>query len=580
MTNGAAELRFGIMCSGTEFADYAATAIERLLEMDRLELVVLIVDDSASHDQSGEHQSGAFDTLKDYSTTIYDRVREMGLREAVDDLAWPAYKKYRGVEACNRPRDLAAELRDVDRLHCEPIVDGYSEYFGDEDLERLREYDLDFVLRRGFGIIRGDVLDVPTYGVWSFHHGDERKYRGGPPGFWEIYDGEPITGAILQRLTDRLDGGIILRRGFFPTIPDHEANVNQAKYGSAEWPAQVARDILRGDDDYLTAEPSSTDAEIYTKPSLGVLCRYLLATETPNVGALGRGVSDWNIGVVDAPIAAVASGQFDAAVDWYPRDDAARAMLADPFGWTIEGQQYVFFEEVVREEDKGRIAVVPYDDGFGSEMRVALEEPFHVSYPYLFEYDDRLYAIPETNAIEELRLYRVRAADEWDYETTIATDVTASDPTIFEHDGRWWLFYTVGDGHASTTAELEIRHAGDPTGNWVPHENNPVKVDVRSARSGGTPFSHDGNLYRPAQYCAGEYGQRVRINEVTELTSTTFAEQSVREIVPQTDSPYPVGRHTLSAFGEQTLIDGKRRMWNEYTVRKRAAQVRDTLLGI
>ena len=47
---------------------------------------------------------------------------------------------------------------------------------------------------------------------------DLEHYRGMPPGFWEVYRGDPVSGVTLQRLTDRLDGGVVLRRGWFKTI--------------------------------------------------------------------------------------------------------------------------------------------------------------------------------------------------------------------------------------------------------------------------------------------------------------------------------------------------------------------------
>jgi len=55
---------------------------------------------------------------------------------------------------------------------------------GKPDLQAIRARDLDFVLRFAFGIIRGPVLESARYGVWSFHHGDPEKYRGGPYCFW------------------------------------------------------------------------------------------------------------------------------------------------------------------------------------------------------------------------------------------------------------------------------------------------------------------------------------------------------------------------------------------------------------
>ena len=40
----------------------------------------------------------------------------------------------------------------------------------------------------------------------SFHHGDPRKYRGRPSGFYEIANKEKIQGQVVQILTPKLDG--------------------------------------------------------------------------------------------------------------------------------------------------------------------------------------------------------------------------------------------------------------------------------------------------------------------------------------------------------------------------------------
>lgn len=67
----------------------------------------------------------------------------------------------------------------------------------------------DIGIRFGFGMIKGEVLDAPTYGVLSYHLGDIREYRGQPGGFWEFLNGEDEMGITVQRLTDTLDGGEI-----------------------------------------------------------------------------------------------------------------------------------------------------------------------------------------------------------------------------------------------------------------------------------------------------------------------------------------------------------------------------------
>jgi hypothetical protein len=105
---------------------------------------------------------------------------------------------------------------------------------------------------------------------------------------------------------------------------------------------------------------------------------------------------------------------------------------------------------------------------------------------------------------------------------------------------------------------LYIWHAPDLLGPWEPHAANPVKVDLGSARPAGTPFAYRGDLYRPAQDCSRTYGGRVVINRILRLTPTDFQEELIAYVEPITDSPYVAGLHTLSSFGDLTLIDGKR----------------------
>jgi hypothetical protein len=84
-------------------------------------------------------------------------------------------------------------------------------------------------------------------------------------------------------------------------------------------------------------------------------------------------------------------------------------------------------------------------------------------------------------------------------------------------------------------------------------------MPVRSARPGGTPFHHDGALYRPAQDCSVTYGGRIVINRVLRLSPTAFEEEPVSTVEPDPDGPFPDGLHTLSSLGNVTLVDGKRR---------------------
>jgi len=554
-TESGSAVRFGLLCDGTTVPDYVALALRRLLVVGGVSLSALLTVDDARTDAGQSGGSAGDDRGDDGSTS------DAALPVAwASDLAWDLYLSVRSTPASVRPVDLSDELDGVERVPCDP--------------DRVRALDLDFAFAPMPRLVDDAVIDVPRYGVWAYTdhtYTEGRRTRY----FTEISDGVDVTAAYLCRLASGGERPLVLWQGYFPTVPSYAANADRARYGSAKWPAQVATDLLNGHNEYLETGRSAERLPPAQEPSVGDLCRYLVGVATAKAGILARGVSDWNVGVVDASIETSRQGGLDGRVDWYD-GSVSDGFVADPFACELDGTTYVFVEEYSYETERGHIAYVEYEDGFG-QRGVAVEEPFHMSYPYLFEYDGTVYATPETQDADEIRLYRVDRPDSWHLERVIQSDVRAADPTVVRYDDRWWLFCTRDGTHTSSLTDLDVYHATDPTGEWTPHDNNPVKTDVRSARPGGTPFVFDGTLYRPAQDCAGGYGERVVVNRVDELSRTSFTETRVATVGADAGRPYPDGRHTVSACGEFTLVDGKRTVWNEFTWRRTRRLLRSKL---
>ena len=63
------------------------------------------------------------------------------------------------------------------------------------------------VMLGGFGIVKEPLLSLAPNGILSYHHGDMRKYRGQPVGFWELYHNEKEMGVTVQRLAAGIDKG-------------------------------------------------------------------------------------------------------------------------------------------------------------------------------------------------------------------------------------------------------------------------------------------------------------------------------------------------------------------------------------
>jgi hypothetical protein len=456
---------------------------------------------------------------------------------------------------------------EVKSLHCTTTKKKYSEYFSDTIIENIKSHQLDFILRFGFNIIRGEILNAAKFGVWSFHHDDEQKYRGGPPGFWEILKNDPVTGTILQRLTDKLDGGIILKKGFFKTI-DHSyaGQIDQLYFASAEWPLHVCRDIENNVAPYTDDAQSRTNAKVYKAPTNPAMLSFWFKILKNKISFHYQELfkpEDWNVGIAKTSISSF-SKNFDANnLTWLPHPPKGR-YFADPFAFQIGEELHVVFEDYDYKSRKGKISRIVYSDGKFGEVTSVIEEDFHLSYPFIFETDGDIYCLPESATAKQVRLYKYdQGAGEFRFNILLLDDFPGVDPTVFKYENKWWLFATSKE---QSNTDLHVFFAEQFDGPYQPHANNPVKTDVRNARPAGTPYIENCDLMRPAQDCSGTYGGRIAVNKVVELTGKTFIEETINYIGPLTKSKFNKGFHTISMVGDYTIFDGKRFRfsWNNF----------------
>lgn len=91
--------------------------------------------------------------------------------------------------------------------HSIPCIETQAPY-SEETANRLKSLQPEvLVMLGGFGIVKEPLLSLVPQGILSYHHGNMRKYRGQPVGFWELYHGEKEMGVTVQRLSAGLDNG-------------------------------------------------------------------------------------------------------------------------------------------------------------------------------------------------------------------------------------------------------------------------------------------------------------------------------------------------------------------------------------
>jgi hypothetical protein len=154
-----------------------------------------------------------------------------------------------------------------------------------------------------------------------------------------------------------------------------------------------------------------------------------------------------------------------------------------------------------------------------------------------------------------VELYRaVSFPDKWESAGVLLPDIAAADATLALLGDLWWMFATIGGTSISKNDELHLFFAESPLGPWRPHQRNPVKSDVRSARPAGQVFLHEGHHYRPSQDCSTSYGHAIVLNRIEAIDSTHYREIEVARLSPAW-LPRLVGTHTINATAGLTVID-------------------------
>lgn len=199
-------------------------------------------------------------------------------------------------------------------------------------------------------------------------------------------------------------------------------------------------------------------------------------------------------------------------------------LIADPFFLKQGDTTHLFFEVVNEATGSGEIAHASgsLEDGF-SYQGVVLREPFHLSYPHVFEADGAIWMVPESWEAGAVRLYRADPfPSRWTYVGDLVKGGEFVDPTPFRHDGRWWMF--VSD---RTNGRLDLYFSDTLTTGWTAHPQNPlITGNPDIARPGGRIIEDHGQLYRVGQDAYPSYGLAVGLFAIEELTPTRYRESA------------------------------------------------------
>ena len=552
------QLRTGVLLDSPKLALFCAKIIQDI-QTSNFARIELLVYRKAPSQQPASPNRGPLSGL---SKRLFDsRLRKRVL-----------YDLYLRLDQRMKPKNHPLDQRDcsdllagIESIEVEPIGKKFVHRFPEETLDQIRAKNLDVLIRFGFNILHGDILKAARYGVWSYHHGDNDFYRGGPAHFWELHEGSPLSGVILQVLTEELDGGLVLCKSQFTTRSTVSMSVNRfAPYwGAADLVIRKLNELHQFGWEHLEKTvvppaPYQGKRKLYRLPTNSDVVNWLAPVflkKAVRYPFRKPRIQHWQIAMRNNGKHLLESDDLEG-FRWI---EAPKGYFwADPFGFEHAGKNWVFFEEFSYQKNRAWIScaeVLP-NGRLGSPI-VCLDNPHrHYSYPHIFRDGTDIFMVPESYDSQCVDLFRCEEfPNKWIHERTLFQGRFV-DTTIWQHDGLWWMMTTRAEPDPRAGV-LFLYYSESLAGEWKFHPSNPISTDARNDRGAGRVFRAGDRLIRPSQSHCPIYGYSFSLNEIAALTPAQYSERVLTTVTPEFWKGF-CAVHTYDRTGNIEWIDGAR----------------------
>jgi hypothetical protein len=439
------------------------------------------------------------------------------------------------------------------------VLDGVtvSVVSSEEVRTRLCSRELDVIL--AFTPYEDELGKCSQYGVWSIRQDGDLAYLPGPAGFWPMYDGKPVTETtlVIQNGTGK--------RAAYGSFASTESTSLYANRSMVYWKAAeiVVRCLgdLHGRGraflETLPVEGGARERRADQYPANHQMMRFFSRRLWRSVERRAGLSKQWpQYRWYMALRRRSQERRFDDPSGYVVVSCPKDRFYADPFLIEREGRTFLFFEDFRYETLRACISCCEVRaDGATSEPEEVLRQPFHLSYPFVFEDGGEMYMVPESRGNRRVELYRATDFPRgWAPERVLLNDIDAVDATIYKTQGKYWMFAGVSDGRFSACDELSLFYADTLQGPWKAHPKNPLISDVRRARPAGALFWHEGRLIRPSQDSSKTYGYGLVFSEVVTLSETEYEERVIGSLYPESIRGC-TANHTYNRSDQFEVID-------------------------
>ena len=399
------------------------------------------------------------------------------------------------------------------------------------DIAKLSDLGLDVIVKLHERPCSAQLFELAPFGVVALSPGVV-GLNGGPAGFFEVWRGEDYVSLRVVCLakeggkgTTLFEGSILTRRPYARCANDIELTGNYFICLALKRLLSNAR-ASGVQSDRPTIELGAERLSLATVASY-VVNTYRSELTKRLVRRRKGGEGDWRVAFARGGWRELKAGVIAGKIDVI--EPPPGCFHADPFLFHENGDEVCFIEEFDGVE-RQRGYIVVYDLSGEKPVRLgeALVEPFHLSFPFVFRFDGKIYMCPETSAASQIRLYEcLEFPLRWKLSRVLLDGIKAVDSIVFENRDLWWML--TNDDAAGTgefSGQLSAFFAESPLSDaWRPHPLNPICVDAAIARNGGLLLDGDA-FFRVAQSQGfGVYGKGFSLRKIERLDKEGFREE-------------------------------------------------------
>lgn len=429
-------------------------------------------------------------------------------------------------------------------INFKSIINGNWQTIPSEIIKKVHSTEVKLIIKFGMGLIDVQKTNCSAP-ILSYHHGDPSKYRGRPPGFFEILDMEKNCGSIVQVLTNKLDGGQILAINHSKIFHySYKKTLENLFFNSRYLLGKAILNLVKNNSISINSNGKS-----YKLPNNALTIKFIVVLLIRKIKRYFYGLfieKQWNIILYEGNI-----DKENLDVDKIYSIDEGKSpeltnnyvFFADPF-FSQENNVNIYAEGLNKWNGLGEIVLINSNNF--KLKKIKLKGNGHFAYPQCINIDCNEWILPEISDHSRQRIFNVKENESIDIK--IEGKNRLIDATMYKKDEIYYLFC----GHMDNSLDNLFLYFSDTIhGPYKNHPSNPIVSNPLNARMAGNILKKDKDTYRFGQNNCYGYGEKITVNKIKKISTKIYEEEVISEVCFKERK----GPHTINFSRNKIVLD-------------------------